>query len=59
MSAAECPAYGRASEAASAVTTRVETRGVKFEPRQRALLKRIREWTFAFPSGNGEAMGLE
>jgi len=45
-------------EAAKAVTTRIETRGVKFD-RASGLAQTDQRVTFAFPSGTGEAVGLE
>jgi lipopolysaccharide export system protein LptA len=58
MSAADARRTEGNPEAAKAVTTRVETRGVKFD-RASGLAQTDQRVTFAFPSGNGEAMGLE
>jgi len=58
MSAADARRTEGHPEAASAATTRVETRGVKFD-RASGLAQTDQRVTFAFPSGNGEAMGLE
>jgi lipopolysaccharide export system protein LptA len=58
MSAADAKRTANRSEAASEVTTRIETRGVKFD-RASGLAQTDQKVTFAFPSGNGEAVGLE
>ena len=44
--------------AANAVTTHIETRGVKFD-RASGLAQTDQKVTFAFPSGSGEGVGLE
>src|SRR5258708_12790101 len=58
MSAADAQRTEGHPEAAKAVTTRVETRGVRFD-RASGLAQTDQRVTFAFPSGSGEAMGLE
>lgn len=58
MSAADAQRTQGDPEAAKAVTTRVETRGVKFD-RASGLAQTDQKVTFAFPSGSGEATGLE
>jgi lipopolysaccharide export system protein LptA len=45
-------------ESAKAVTTHIETRGVTFD-RASGLAQTDQKVTFAFPSGTGEAVGLE
>jgi len=45
-------------EATSAVSTHIETRGVQFD-RSTGLARTDQKVTFAFPSGSGEAVGLE
>ncbi len=45
-------------EAAKAATTHIETRGVKFD-RVSGLAQTDQRVTFSFPSGSGEAVGLE
>ncbi len=58
MSAADAKRTEGHPEAAMAATTRVETRGVKFD-RASGLAQTDQKVTFAFPSGSGEARGLE
>jgi lipopolysaccharide export system protein LptA len=58
MSAADAQRTEGHPGAAKAVTTRVETRGVKFD-RASGLAQTDEKVTFAFPSGSGEARGLE
>jgi lipopolysaccharide export system protein LptA len=58
MSAADAKRTASHPEAASAVATRIETRGVRFD-RASGLAQTDQKVTFAFPSGNGEAIGLE
>jgi LPS export ABC transporter protein LptC len=58
MSAADAQRTEGHPEAAKAVTTRIETLGVKFD-RASGLAHTDQKVTFAFPSGNGEAIGLE
>jgi lipopolysaccharide export system protein LptA len=58
MSAADAQRAGVHPEVAKAVTTRIETRGVKFD-RASGLAQTDQKVTFAFPSGSGEAIGLE
>jgi lipopolysaccharide export system protein LptA len=58
MSAADAQRSEGHPEAAEAVTTRIQTRGVKFD-RASGLAQTDEKVTFAFPSGNGEAIGLE
>jgi lipopolysaccharide export system protein LptA len=58
MSAADAKRTANHPEAASAVSTRIETRGVKFD-RASGLAQTDQKVTFAFPSGSGQAIGLE
>ena len=58
MSAADAERTADHPEAAKAVTTRIETRGVTFD-RASGLAQTGEKVTFAFPSGSGEATGLE
>ena len=58
MSAADALRTENHPEAAKAVTTHIETRGVKFD-RASGLAQTDQKVTFAFPSGSGEAIGLE
>src|SRR6267154_92154 len=58
MSAANAQRTADHPEAAKAVATRIETRGVKFD-RGSGLAQTDQKVTFAFPSGSGEAVGLE
>ena len=58
MSAADAQRTSGHPEAARAVTTHIETRGVKFD-RASGLAQTDQKVTFAFPSGSGEAVGLE
>jgi lipopolysaccharide export system protein LptA len=58
MSAADAQRTEGHPEAAKAVTTRVETRGVKFD-HATGLAQTDQKVTFTFPSGSGEAIGLE
>ena len=58
MSAADAQRTAGHPEAAKAVTTRIETRGVNFD-RASGLARTDQKVTFAFPSGSGEAVGLE
>jgi lipopolysaccharide export system protein LptA/lipopolysaccharide export system protein LptC len=58
MSAADAQRTAGHPEAARAVTTHIETRGVKFD-RASGLAQTDQKVTFAFPSGSGEAVGLE
>ncbi len=58
MSAADAQRTAGHPEAAKAVTTHIETRGVKFD-RASGLARTDQKVTFAFPSGSGEAVGLE
>ncbi len=58
MSAADAQRTAGHHEAAKAVTTHIETRGVKFD-RASGLAQTDQKVTFAFPSGSGEAVGLE
>src|SRR5712664_1819774 len=58
MSAADAQRTADHPEAAKAVTTHIETRGVKFD-RASGLARTDQNVTFAFPSGSGEAVGLE
>jgi lipopolysaccharide export system protein LptA len=58
MSAADSQRTAGHPDAAKAVTTRIETRGVKFD-RASGLAQTDQKVTFAFPSGKGEAIGLE
>src|SRR6202047_81708 len=58
MSAADAQRTAGHPEAVKAVTTHIETRGVKFD-RASGLAQTDQKVTFAFPSGSGEAVGLE
>jgi lipopolysaccharide export system protein LptA len=58
MSAADAQRIANHPEAAQAVATRIETRGVKFD-RASGLARTDQKVTFTFPSGGGEAVGLE
>jgi LPS export ABC transporter protein LptC len=58
MSAADAQRTAGHPEAANAVTTHIETRGVKFD-RASGLARTDQKVTFAFPSGSGEGVGLE
>jgi lipopolysaccharide export system protein LptA len=58
MSAADAERAAAHPEVAKAVTTRIETRGVKFD-RASGLAQTDQKVTFAFPNGSGEAFGLE
>jgi LPS export ABC transporter protein LptC len=58
MSAADAERTANHPELRHAVTTRIETRGVKFD-RASGLAQTDQKVTFAFPSGSGEAVGLE
>src|SRR6266853_4808266 len=58
MTAANAQRTADHPEAAKAVATRIETRGVKFD-RGSGLAQTDQKVTFAFPSGSGEARGLE
>ena len=58
MSAADAQRTASQPQAAKAVTTHIETRGVKFD-RPSGLARTDQKVTFAFPSGSGEAVGLE
>src|SRR5260221_8042199 len=57
MSAADAQRVENHPEAAKAVTTHIETRGVNFD-RASGLAQTDQKVTFAFPSGGGEGMGL-
>src|ERR1700730_17162624 len=57
MSAADAQRVENHPEAAKAVTTHIETRGVNFD-RASGLAQTDQKVTFAFPSGSGEAIGL-
>jgi LPS export ABC transporter protein LptC len=58
MSAADAQRTVGNPEMAKAVTTHIETRGVRFD-RASGLARTDQKVTFAFPSGSGEAVGLE
>src|ERR1700681_23341 len=58
MSAVDAKRTADHPESAKAVSTRIETRGVKFD-RASGLAQTDQKVTFAFPSGSGEAVGLE
>ena len=58
MSAADAQRTAGHPEAMNAVTTHIETRGVKFN-RASGLAQTDQKVTFAFPSGGGEGVGLE
>jgi len=58
MSEADARRTAGHPEAANAVTTHIETRGVKFD-RASGLAQTDQKVTFAFPSGSGEGVGLE
>src|SRR6202047_1284501 len=58
ISAADAQRTEKHPEAAKAVTTHIQTRGVTFD-RASGLAQTDQKVTFAFPSGNGEGVGLE
>ena len=58
MSAADAQRIENHPEAAKAVTTHIQTRGVTFD-RASGLAQTDQKVTFTFPSGTGEAVGLE
>jgi len=58
MTAANAQRTENHPEAAEAVTTHIQTRGVIFD-RASGLAQTDQKVTFAFPSGTGEAVGLE
>jgi LPS export ABC transporter protein LptC len=58
MSAADAQRVENHPETAQAVTTHIQTRGVTFD-RASGLARTDQKVTFAFPNGNGEAIGLE
>jgi lipopolysaccharide export system protein LptA len=58
MSAADAQRTEKHPETAKAVTTHIQTRGVTFD-RASGLAQTDQKVTFAFPSGSGEATGLE
>jgi LPS export ABC transporter protein LptC len=58
MSAADAQRTEGHPDAVSTVTTHIETRGVQFD-RPTGLARTDQKVTFAFPSGSGEAVGLE
>jgi len=58
MSAADAQRTANHPEAAKAVATRIATRGVKFD-RASGLARTDQKVTFTFPSGGGDAVGLE
>jgi len=58
MSAADAQRTEKHPEAAKAVTTHIQTRGVTFD-RASGLAQTDQKVTFAFPSGRGDAIGLE
>jgi lipopolysaccharide export system protein LptA len=58
MSAADAQRAEKHPEAAKAVTTHIQTRGVTFD-RASGLAQTDQKVTFAFPSGSGEAVGME
>jgi lipopolysaccharide export system protein LptA len=58
MSALDAQRTEAHPEAAKALTTHIETRGVQFD-RPSGLARTDQKVTFAFPSGSGEAVGLE
>jgi lipopolysaccharide export system protein LptA len=58
MSAADAQRTAGYPEAANTVTTHIETRGVQFD-RPTGLARTDQKVTFVFPSGSGEAIGLE
>jgi lipopolysaccharide export system protein LptA len=58
MSEADAQRTAGHPEAANAVATHIETRGVKFD-RASGLAQTDQKVTFAFPSGSGEGVGLE
>src|SRR5258708_34348373 len=57
-SGADAQRTANQSEAAKAVTTRIATRGGKFD-RASGLARTDQKVTFTFPSGGGDAVGLE
>jgi lipopolysaccharide export system protein LptA/lipopolysaccharide export system protein LptC len=58
LSAADAQRTGNNAEAAKTIATHIETRGVNFN-RGSGLARTDQKVTFAFPSGSGEALGLE
>jgi LPS export ABC transporter protein LptC len=58
MSAADAQRTENHPEAAKAVTTHIRTRGITFD-RATGLAQTDQKVTFVFPSGTGEAVGLE
>src|ERR1700731_1300505 len=58
ISAEDAKRTANRPEAVSAVATRIETRGVRFD-RASGLAQTDQKVTFVFPSGSGEAVGLE
>ena len=58
MSAADAQRTANNPEAAKSATTQIKTRGVRFD-RASGLAQTDQKVTFTFPSGNGEAVGLE
>jgi lipopolysaccharide export system protein LptA len=58
ISAADAQRTAGHPEAAKAVITQIETRGVRFD-RASGLARTDQRVTFSFPSGKGEAIGLE
>ncbi len=58
MSAADAQRTANHPEAAKAVATRIATRGVRFD-RASGLAQTDQKVTFTFPSGGGQAVGLE
>jgi LPS export ABC transporter protein LptC len=58
MSAADAQRTEKHPEAAKSVTTHIQTRGVTFD-RASGLAQTDQKVTFAFPSGSGEAIGME
>jgi lipopolysaccharide export system protein LptA len=58
MSAADAQRTEGHPESANTVTTHIQTRGVQFD-RPTGLARTDQKVTFAFPSGSGEAVGLE
>src|SRR5258707_15821207 len=58
MSGADAKRTEGHPESANTVTTHIQTRGVQFD-RPTGLARTDQNVTFAFPSGSGEAVGLE
>ena len=58
MTAADAQRVGAHPELAKSVTTQIATRGVNFD-RASGLAQTQQKVTFTFPSGSGEAVGLE